>query len=299
MKSPMKNRGALGLLALMLLSCADQARQGADEAVDEHEYAIVGGGEAWLDSAVAFTTSQCDPAGDNPLICSALLISPTVVLTASHCVRTDVHSPACPNGIDPTQRSTFRVAIGCHNVMTCPEQNWISLAADPVSYPEPLHDIAVLILAQSAMVAPMRLASPARLAEIMSGDLVTEYGWGFTAETGPASDVLKSVARPILTIPFNEPGFTPSPYTFDTANGLNPYIGSHEGDSGGPVLVLRDGEWFALGVIQSGAYDFLRSYHGLVPYYFEWLLRQAGDFAAQSWLPAAQIAAATAPQILG
>jgi secreted trypsin-like serine protease len=256
--------------------------------------AIVGGNEAWLSSAVALTTTQCTnlPAG-NPAICSGLLISPTTVLTARHCVSFP-SGTACPSGIDPTQPSTFRVAIGCHDIVnSCPSANWKPVAATSTGIVmHPTDDIAIVHLAEAVTVTPTRLASPARVAEVNVDDSVTLHGWGMTAETGVMSPVLRSLVRPVLSIPLNLPGFN-DPGVIATSCQTNPYAGSQHGDSGGPVLVLRDGEWFSLGVIQSGAYGTQWTNSALVPHYFQWILDTSSDFAPQSWLPSAQIMTST------
>jgi hypothetical protein len=284
-----KHRSVFCVTVLLLSSCGgEKIRQ---ESVSTQQQPIVGGSEAWLDSAVAVKTTQCTFSGNFPAACTALLISPTAVVTAKHCVS---HFPTttCPNGIDPNKTSTFSVAVGCHDIVnSCPADHWIGLAAAPVLAPGTDDDVAVLHLVRSVTAKPTRLASPARLAEIKAADSVTMYGWGHTTENGTGSPILMSVARPIESIPFNVPGFDPKAYAFSTTCGLNPYVGTDSGDSGGPTLVLRDGEWFTLGVIQEGAYGSMRNLHGLVPYYFDWLLQQATDAPAQSLLPSAQISA--------
>lgn len=278
---------ALGAVVLATCACAGTADEGS---VEETSAAIVGGNEAWLDSAVAIATTQCDPEGDNPAHCSGLLISPTLVLTAAHCVFYRVAGDACPNAISPSLWQTFSVAVGCHDLVDgCPAANWIPLASEPIIYPGDDHDLAVLRLAAPVSVKPMRLASPGRLPEIVAGNDVTLYGWGQTAETGPISAVLRSLTRSIYSIPFNRKGFTPQDDCFDTETDLDPYVGANHGDSGGPALVFRDGEWFSLGVIQGGGYNSSHTNHELVPYYFSWILSQASDFPAQSLLPSAQI----------
>jgi len=295
MKRTLNHCGALGLYALVISSCGGEGSH--QEVVGRQHQAIVGGTETWQESAVALKTTQCHFTGDFPAICSALLISPTVVITARHCVSFSA-TPACPNGVDPTQTATFSVAVGCHDIVNgCPAAKWKSLASQPVLYPGSDDDIAILHLQQAVTAKPMRLVSPARLAEIAAGNSVVLHGWGHTVENGSGSPVLRSVARPIESIPFNLPGFTPQPQGFSTTTGQNPYVGSDHGDSGGPTLVLRDGEWFTLGVIQAGDYGSPRTTHGLIPYYFSWLLSQSSDFPAQSWLPSAQIAATS--MILG
>lgn len=281
----------LGLSVLVSSSCSGE--NVGQEMTSRKSQAIVGGGEAWLDSGVALTTSQCNllPA-QNPAICSGLLVSPTTVLVARHCVSFAATS-YCPSGIDPTQPGTFRVAIGCHDIVNnCPATNWKSVAdgADGIVV-HPTDDIAILHVAQAVEVAPTRLASPARLAEIAAGDSGTLYGWGRTAQDGYMSPILMSVARSILSIPLRLPGIPFNPGVFSVACQANPYLGTNGGDSGGPALVFREGEWFSLGVIQGGGYGSDRTDLGLVPYYFQWILDRSSDYPAQSWLTSAQISA--------
>jgi len=284
-------RAVLGPLVLILCSCG--IGETYQEDLGKQSQAIVGGNEAWLNSAVAVTTTQCQLPAANPAVCSALLISPTTVITARHCVSFSATS-SCPAGVDPSKLGTFRVAVGCHDIVNnCPAANWKALASI-VTYPGSDHDIAILHLAQAVTIKPTRLASPARVAEIKAGDSVTLYGWGMAAQNGYMSPVLKSFATPIQSIPLVQPGIQTNPQTFAATCETNPYVGTNYGDSGGPTLVLRDGEWFTVGVTQGGSYGSSWTQLGLVPYYFNWILSQGSDFPAQSWLPSAQIAAVEA-----
>ena len=278
--------------ALLLLSGCNNASE-TSERVTSSSQAIVGGNEAWLNSAVALRTSQCSllPAQD-PAICSGLLISPTTVLVARHCVSYPANA-YCKSGIDPNQPGTFQVAVGCHDILNdCPSANWKPVANAPNGIVvHPTDDIAIVHLAQAVSATPTRLVSPSRLAEIAVGDSVALYGWGKTAQDGYMSPVLMSVVRSILSIPLRLPGIPFMPGVFAVANQTNPYIGTNNGDSGGPAVVFRDGEWFSLGVTQGGSYGSDRTDLGLIPYYFQWILNGSSDFPAQSWLPSAQIIA--------
>jgi hypothetical protein len=279
------------LLVLALVSCGD--KEELREAVAEKRSAIVGGSEAWLDAAVALTSTQCTFTGV-PVLCSGLLISPSVVLTARHCVISSP-VPSCPNGVDITKWDTFRVAVGCHDIANgCPSGNWKALASMPTAA-EGNYDLAILHLAEAVSVKPTRLATPARLAEITAGDLVEEYGWGKTAETGSASEVLNAVSMPIVAIPsVGVRGMPDSPYLFLVATGQNPYVGTEHGDSGGPTLVFRDGEGFSLGVMSGGVSGSAFNADTLVPFLLEWILSNTSDLPAQSWLPSAQVVATAA-----
>jgi hypothetical protein len=277
-----------------LSGCGSASPSDAAEEVSRSEQAIVGGEDGYLDSAVAIRTTQCpnyeDAGYGVPIHCTGLLISPTVVLTAAHCVsnaQQGSHPPVSPIA------STFSVAIGCHNITT-PDActNWVPLAPDPdgiqpyALYPGSVtYDVALLRLATPTTVKPTRLLAPARKVEINDGDMVSMYGWGWTEDVAP-SPVLQFAEAPISS--WNS--CLPSGLCrFGT--GSPPYYlpSAWEGDSGGPVLVERDGEWFTAGVYHGGGgLNQTPSLHMFVPWFFSWIASHTPDLPAQSYLPSAQ-----------
>jgi hypothetical protein len=274
-------RAGLAITFAIVSVACDMSRDSPIGPVATVEQAIRGGAEAWLETAVAIRTTQCAHFSDPvPVHCTGLLISPTVVLVAAHCVLWPADA-AHPAGLDPAKWQTIQVAVGCHNITT-PSScgTWVGLAPNgverhPSFTPDNqglFYDAAILHLAAPVAIPPTRLFAPARMAELKKGDQITPYGWGDT-QSGQVSPVLKSIALTLqevgssrLYLPSND-------------------VGLGEGDSGGPELVLRDGEWFSAGINSTIG--------GGVPvsYVFDWIMSRATDIGPQSYLPSAQMIA--------
>jgi hypothetical protein len=271
------------LTSLGFAGCAEPSEGDSIASVGQ---GIIGGGEAWLDSGVAIQTTQCRKP---PLHCSATLISPTAVLTAAHCVSLAPDTGSHPNGVDPTQESTFSVTVGCHDIDS-PSCVWQSLASitphpswNPLEY-DLNYDIAVVKLATAVSIKPSRLVTPPRMSEVDVGDIVRHYGWGVTALDGEYSPVLKSIDIPIQGIDST---------MIDTGFGAPGGGQVAAGDSGGAAAGPRGGGGFLLAVNsyytrESGV---VTDHAVSVPGYFSWIKLKVSDLPAQSYLPSAQIMA--------
>jgi hypothetical protein len=118
-----------------------------------------------------------------------------------------------------------------------------------------------------------------------TGSLVTAYGWGLTALGGNLSPVLRSADIPVFQV---QPNFVSIKWV--PARGVS----TASGDSGGPAVVLRDGERFLVGINSSTTSD-EECWESSVAGYFQWIKDHVVDLPAQSYLPSAQIGAIFLP----
>lgn len=207
---------------------------------------------------------------------------------------------------DPTA-TKYEVYVGRHDITSNEGQ---SIGVDQIvphpsapEDPEPGdgpggdNDIALLHLASAVLGPVSRLTAPARVAEIGAGSSTTVLGWGSLTNGIAYSDTLQQVTLDTIGVGTscsdvsNYDNITPNEICIgDLAGGRDSCLG----DSGGPALVQRDGEWFLLGVVSWGTGCAVAGYPGVytfVPSYFDWILSVATDAPPQSYLPSSQILA--------
>ncbi|TQM85602.1 trypsin [Saccharothrix saharensis] len=177
----------------------------------------------------------------NAWCCSGTLVSPNVVVTAGHCVH-----GGC----------AARVFVG--KDVGFPEDGEVIPVETALAHPEyrpprPTGDIAVLVLARPAPIAPRPIATPDQVA---AAAFVRLAGYGNT-------DVHSSGGygrRRVVDVPIasDHPRYGAEKATEFVAGA--PFLDrdSCNGDSGGPAYVQAGGEWFLAGATSRATASSLR-----------------------------------------
>jgi secreted trypsin-like serine protease len=227
------NRSALLALApILLLACVSPTPDPGVEPVGEASSPIIGGKADSGDPAVMLLVSY--PADESTLdTCTAAVISPTVLITAAHCVDAANH-PGHTFGVfagpDATAYSTV--------AKLKPQLLSVASVHIPISYnPDPPFrgDIGVVVLAQPVDVTPLPINRAVLKPELV-GTAARIVGYGqitagkYNVKKYEATTVVQSIGPE------------------DTVIVGDAVRRSCIGDSGGPALVTIDGVETILGV---------------------------------------------------
>jgi V8-like Glu-specific endopeptidase len=218
-------------LAVLIFAAASGCLGPAPE-LGESQAAITGG-----------TTDANDPAivllyvedGAQAFVCTASVIAPKVLLTAAHCVSSDLHSASAKYSaylradLGQVQPGDLRPAAEVH---AQPSWDINNLPAG--------HDLGVVILRDAVTVTPLPLRrSPLASSDV--GQTLRLVGYGASDGTTLAGIGIKRQTTTGLDA-FDDATLTYQDPTHLTCNG----------DSGGPALLSRDGVEEIAGVTSYG-----------------------------------------------
>ena len=188
---------------------------------------------------------------DNPdaFTCGGTFVAARWILTAAHCV-VDMSSGQL---LSP---SAFQVLVGTGElgsggeriplraIRIFPAFNSASFAGD---------DVAVLELDRDFLIPRVALQEPDDPAPSTPATLATAAGWGRTSFSGSISHELRRVEMEVISNAECRRMLDESIVDATICAGLPGSSGSIcSGDSGGPLMVFRDGDWVQIGVTSFG-----------------------------------------------
>ncbi len=215
---------------------------------------------------------------DGRFACAGVLIQPSWILTAGHCV---------------TNNRVATVVLGAYQRAVSDESSRQSISVAQIVHHADYNngtmdnDIALIQLSQPAIlnesVAMISIVTPADKTLITAGTIAVVTGWGTTSEGGTLAAELQEVALPIV----NRAACTQVYGTDLTVNLFCAGVTSGgkdscQGDSGGPLIVPdSDSEqgWKVAGIVSSGNGCARVGYYGLytkIINYHAWIMQQIG-----------------------
>ncbi|MCL1037273.1 trypsin-like serine protease [Shewanella submarina] len=198
---------------------------------------------------VSLIGSNTQTTGSVQPFCGGSLIGKKYILTAAHCVG---YGQADPSSID--------VIVGLHDVNKPGEGKRHKLKA---IYADPATDTALLELEKPAEgVVPIKLITLEQAKQLKDGDMMTVIGFGVTIENDerPLAEILQKADVPQFNqaqcnTNYEEYMGQKNPITdaMICAGYAKIKKDSCNGDSGGPLFMKRDGQYYQTGIVSWGA----------------------------------------------
>ncbi len=226
------------LFGLLLLAAPASGIVGGQEA-DEGEY-------PWMAAIYSGSPSTGQ-------YCGGTLVTPTVVVTAAHCIDAILGVYIIDTLFGPIFSSDVYVMLGSNTLdPSNGEEILVDNAYVHPDYNGNGYDIAVLTLTEASQQQPIAWATPADAALMAPGTMATVTGWGLTSENGQGSNELLEVDVPILS--------DAQCQEYQSINAAVEVCAGYEeggrdscqGDSGGPMIVPKDGGYILAGVVSWG-----------------------------------------------
>ena len=220
---------------------------------------IVGGSKATVaqypwQASLTYNLENDDSSGFGRHLCGASLITPTLAVTAAHCLYDEGFPPAGDFALitGRTRLSTSEgqeSALADYYLFTDASNNTLY---DPGSQ---RWDVAIVRLAVPSQATPIQVAGADERALWTTGREAVVSGWGLTSEDGIETDTLRAV-----TVSMVDDASCAGAYGGGAQTDVMVCAGaagggrdSCEGDSGGPLVAPTADGWFRLvGVVSFG-----------------------------------------------
>lgn len=211
------------------------------------------------------------PGNLDAFTCGGTFVAARWILTAAHCVVNMASGQLLP-------ASAFQVLVGTRNlgsggeripvrtIRIFPAFNSGSFAGD---------DVAVLELDRDFLIPRVALQAPDDPRPSAPGTVATAAGWGRTSFSGSISERLQRVEMEVISNGECRRMLDESIVDATICAGLLGSSGSIcSGDSGGPLMVFREGDWVQVGVTSFGRNCQPPMAFARVSSFYDWIGRQ-------------------------
>lgn len=245
----------VGLLAVLVMAGCNSSESTGPSAVATSLKPIVGGEIDDGHPAVGGVVSESGR-------CTGTLVTSKIVLTAAHCI-----NPDTPPTLFTLGQSIDNPDISLEILESIPHPLYVYQGVPGKLQPSP-HDIALLVLAESAPLEPMKMRL--HWMSCLEGTPITFVGFGLTDKYDPSSSGIKHWVNKKLG-ELGDQGF-------HTHTVPGQPQGACSGDSGGPALLSSGGQTRIIGVASTADHwCALVNYHVRTDTYADWILEKIAE----------------------